>query len=153
MPSNPRSETLSRCRGVIWPGLPGATASPPDGAPDANRAHSVRVQVGTRWLLRRHDVAEHDPVGADVDHFEPSGGEVLAHVVGTYGELTMPTVDHHGELDGAGRPRSESAFSAARTVLPVKSTSSQSTTTAPSRSTGISVAATGTTGRSPMSSL
>jgi len=64
----------------------------------------------------------------------------------------MAPVDHDRQLHRPARPKSLKALRAARTVRPVKSTSSTSTTTCPVRSMVMSVAASGSTGRSPMSS-
>ena len=84
MPSRPRSETLSRCRGVIGPRRP---------ARPGRRSDRPGRDSGS------DHVPEHDAFGADVDHLEAAGGKVLADVVGTDRQFTVPSVDHYGELD------------------------------------------------------
>ena len=66
-------------------------------------------------------------------------GEARADVGGLDRQLATAAVDEHGELDRAGRPKSNSSLIAARTLRPVNSTSSTSTIVAPSTSKGSSV--------------
>ena len=68
------------------------------------------------------------------------GGDVLAHEVGPDGQLAVPPVHQHRQLDAtAACPRSLTASSAARIVRPVWKTSSTRTTTASSMPCGGSV--------------
>ena len=62
----------------------------------------------SRWVRERahrlHHVAKEHPVLGHVDHLVPPGGEVLAHVVGPDRQLPVATVDHHRQLDDPGPP-------------------------------------------------
>ena len=96
--------------------------------------------------------ADPDAVVADVDHLLAPRREVLAHVVGPDGKLAVAAVDHDRELDGPGPAEVVEGVERGADGAAVKRTSSTSTTTLPARSTGMSVTASGRTGRRPMSS-
>ena len=97
-------------------------------------------------------VAEDDALAADVNLLVEAGGQVLAHVVGADRKLAMTPVDHHGELHRPGPAVVIEGVEGGPHRRPVNSTSSTSTTARPVRSKGMSVTASGSTGRSPMSS-
>ena len=79
-------------------------------------------------------------------------GRFLPTKSGRMGSSRWPRSTMTASWTARARPKSFSALRAARMVRPVKSTSSTSTTTRPARSTGMSVTASGSTGRRPMSS-
>src|SRR5690606_28800020 len=72
-------------------------------------------------------------------------GRFLPTKSGRMGSSRWPRSIITASCTTRGRPKSTSASSAARMVLPVKSTSSTSTTILPSRSTGMSVTSSGRT--------
>ena len=81
-------------------------------------------------LTHATGVTEHSVVAVLLAHMHADQavlrrGQVQAHVIGGDGELATSSVHHHREPDASGGARScLSAVSAARTVRPVKSTSS-----------------------------
>ena len=101
--------------------------------------HVEQVPETARWRspgLPRDDdlVVAHAGIGlrqADVDDLVARGREVLAHVVGRIGSSRWPRSTRTASRTAIGRPWSVIASSAARTVRPVYSTSSTSTTVCP----------------------
>ena len=83
-----------------------------------------------------------------MDSLVERGGKVLAHEVGADRQLAVTAVHQHRELHAVGAAVVEQGLLAARTVRPVNSTSSTSTTVVPS--SGKSMCDECTTGWSPI---
>src|SRR3954451_13009551 len=93
IPAAPRSATESRCF-IAAPDLRTGGMEP------SNRRVCAASSRGSGSL--GDHVADDDTLVADVDLLVAAGGQVLAHVVGTDGQLAVPPVHHDGQLDGLG---------------------------------------------------
>ena len=129
-----------------------STSSMPSAPEVGDRQQVLHGRRARSVALMRTHLAEVDAVVVHVDHLVPAGGQVLAHVVGPDRQLAVAPVDHHRQLHGPGPAVVVEGVEGGPDGAAGEEHVVDQHHAWPVRSTGMSVTASGSTGRRPMSS-